>query len=150
MTELNLSNPLLGNIEIPKSKRRPGTSSYPDLSNNKTEVINSRKLSLPECQYFATTNRYIVAKTSSVSSVHQNVITEEEDYESEEEEEKERRKSHFHLPNFEPVNPKQRSHSITVNIPPKIEELEYIDVRDEILLMKDQFDKLLSVLCSSV
>ena len=78
--------------------------------------------------------------------MHQNVITEEEDYESEEEEEKERRKSHFHLPNFEPVNPKQRSHSITVNIPPKIEELEYIDVRDEILLMKDQFDKLLSVL----
>jgi len=38
------------------------------------------------------------------------------------------------------------SKSTTVNIPSTIEDLEYVDVRDEIMLMKNQFDKLLEVL----
>ena len=46
-----------------------------------------------------------------------------------------------------------RSNSFTINIPPRIEDLddtdhshEFVDVRDEIMLIKDQFDRLLSVL----
>ena len=65
-----------------------------------------------------------------------------------------RRSSHFCMPtNSQPIKTRPRSNTITINIPPRIEALEeesddyqFVDVRDEILLIKDQFDQLLSVL----
>ena len=57
------------------------------------------------------------------------------------------------MPNSQPIKTRPRSNTITINIPPRIEALEeesddyqFVDVRDEILLIKDQFDQLLSVL----
>ena len=65
-----------------------------------------------------------------------------------------RRSSHFCMPtNSQPIKTRPRSNTITINIPPRFEDLEeefddyqFVDVRDEILLIKDQFDQLLSVL----
>ena len=60
-----------------------------------------------------------------------------------------RRQSAYTLPNTSPIKTRQRSNTISLNIPPNLvenETEEFVDVRDEILLMKDQFDKLVAVL----
>ena len=66
---------------------------------------------------------------------------------------KQRRCSQAYAPTSKPVKTRPRSNTITINIPPKIEDVEdetdeyqFVDIRDEILLIKDQFDQLLRVL----
>ena len=61
-----------------------------------------------------------------------------------------RRSSHFYLPTSEQVHPKQRSHSVVNVYNPNddsdiFEEVEFVGVRDEIILIKRQFDKILAV-----
>ena len=63
-----------------------------------------------------------------------------------------RRKSAYVMSNSAPIKTRQRSNTITYNMPPNFsnfieeETEEFVDVRDEILLIKEQFDKLCSVL----
>lgn len=115
----------------------------------------SRKLSL-QSQYEPTNNPFILAKKTSVIEQHER--EEIPEYKPL------RRVSQFWPPTFnEPVKPRQRSHTVTaLNSPPGFsrqdldemededdeedEDLEFVDVRDEILLIKDQFDKLVSIL----
>jgi hypothetical protein len=75
-------------------------------------------------------------------------------------EQDQRRSSFCWLPINEPVKTRQRSNTIAFNVPPKLDiandgrsstnsstsDILFVDVRDEIMLIKDQFDKLVSVL----
>ena len=129
-------------------------SLQPKLRNTQTR---GRKLSLEE-NYSKTNNPFVLAKQTSIISVID---------ESEEEEEPEiivenlnsvpRRKSGYYgrrqsvnvLPIGAPVKQRQRSNTVAFNAPPKLiedEHEELVDVRDEILFMKEQFDKLCAVI----
>ena len=117
----------------------------------------TRKLSVLE-NYTRTENPFVIAKkTSIINNKVPEIIPENQ--ESEDEEPKivveksnrtlSRRKSAYTLPITSPIKTRQRSNTISLNIPPNLvenETEEFVDVRDEILLMKDQFDKLVAVL----
>lgn len=116
---------------------------FPDRKNS----FPVRKISLPE--YFPTSNPLVLAKSFSQ-------ISENEEFEDTFTEEKFRRKSHLPLPVSQPVKTRQRSHSVGVNVfdynenhtddIEQEDEMEFVGVKDEIMLIKGQFDKLLSVL----
>ena len=119
----------------------------------------TRKLSVLE-NYTRTENPFVIAKkTSIINNKVPEIIPENQ--ESEEDEEPKivvekssnrtlsRRQSAYTLPITSPIKTRQRSNTISLNIPPNLvenETEEFVDVRDEILLMKDQFDKLVAVL----
>ena len=117
----------------------------------------TRKLSVLE-NYTRTENPFVIAKkTSIINNKVPEIIPENQ--ESEDEEPKivveksnrtlSRRQSAYTLPITSPIKTRQRSNTISLNIPPNLvenETEEFVDVRDEILLMKDQFDKLVAVL----
>ena len=82
---------------------------------------------------------------------NKNFITEEFNSEIEINTDKYRRSSHAgQIYNSEPVKTRPRSHSVFINafddFDEESEELEFVGVREEILLIKNQFDKLISVL----
>ena len=119
----------------------------------------TRKLSVLE-NYTRTENPFVIAKkTSIINNKVPEIIPENQESEDEEEPkivvEKSsnrtlsRRQSAYTLPITSPIKTRQRSNTISLNIPPNLvenETEEFVDVRDEILLMKDQFDKLVAVL----
>ena len=117
----------------------------------------TRKLSVLE-NYTRTENPFVIAKkTSIINNKVPEIIPEDQDSEDEEPKivvEKSnrtlsRRQSAYTLPITSPIKTRQRSNTISLNIPPNLvenETEEFVDVRDEILLMKDQFDKLVAVL----
>ena len=158
--------------KIQERKRRHGfirahCASESDLrapESNQIKCEKTRKISLPN--YYPTSDPWVLAKSSTTSTIDiiDNIIEEESDDEEFEintdhkGEDKYRRKSHFQLPICEPIQTRQRSHSVNINtfnentddrdddIEESDSELEFVGVREEILLIKSQFDKLMSVL----
>ena len=114
-------------------------------------------------EYVQTSNPFIVAK-KTISPQDEPIIENSNDHDTLEHvntnanehkqyEIKQRRRSQAYAPTSKPVKTRPRSNTITINIPPKIEDIEeetdeyqFVDIRDEILLIKDQFDQLLKVL----
>ena len=111
----------------------------------------SRKLSVQE-NYCRTDNPLVIKKTSIIHPIPKIPENDEEDSEPEiivEKFERSRRQSAYTLPISTPIKTRQRSNTITYNLPTHLvqnETEELVDVRDEILLMKEQFDKLVAVL----
>lgn len=114
-------------------------------------------------EYLQTSNPFIVAK-KTILPQDEPIIEDSNDHdildhvnpnanEHKQYEIKQRRCSQAYAPTSKPVKTRPRSNTITINIPPKIEDVEeetdeyqFVDIRDEILLIKDQFDQLLKVL----
>ena len=165
------SNDKVSEIKVPSNRlRRKGmacTISKQQFCNSDIDIngqsnrkaTKQRKTSLPD--YFPTSDPLILAKKTSFCQ-----IIEETEIESDSENEInyteenserldkfEHYKSNIELSRCPKVEAKQRSHSVAVNVfnntydtDEEDEDVEFVGVRDEILLIKSQFDKLISVL----